>query len=275
MRRTELSGELARAVSAALWSVLLVLCSPGPCGSVARADEGRSTAARKRPALEVSVDTDEVDLERGQLTVRMSRPASRVTLKVVGASGAVLGEVDQKFESAPAGSPLMLRWSPPAAHVARIEVYGYDNEGYYKGVAITPWSFEIPHQDVVFDTDSAEIRPAEGEKLRATLGLIKKELPGARGLGQVTLFILAHTDTVGTAEYNVRLSTRRAQSIARWFREHGLTIPIAYDGVGERAPKIKTLDEVDEPRNRRADYMLAIDAPRFKASGAAPSWKRF
>lgn len=275
MRRTELSSELTRAGGRALLSALLVLGSPGRCGSVARADDRGSTAARKQPALEVSVDTDEVDLERGQLTVRMSRPASRVTLKVLGASGAVLREVDQKFESAPAGSPLMLRWSPPADPVARIEVYGYDNEGYFKGVAITPWSFEIPHQDVVFDTDSAEIRPAEVEKLRATLKLIKKELPGARDLGQVTLFVLAHTDTVGTAEYNVRLSTRRAQAIARWFRGQGLTIPIAYDGVGERAPKIKTLDEVDEPRNRRVDYMLAVDAPRFKASGAAPSWKRF
>jgi len=90
----------------------------------------------------------------------------------------------------------------------------------------------------------------------------------------VTLYILAHTDTVGTAEYNLRLSTRRAQAIARWFRQNGLRIPMAYDGVGESMPKVKTADEVDEPRNRRVDYMLGVEPPRFKHSGATPSWKR-
>ena len=48
---------------------------------------------------------------------------------------------------------------------------------------------------------------------------------------------------------------------------------MAYDGVGERALKVKTADEVDEPKNRRVDYMLGVEPPRFKKSGAAPSWK--
>jgi hypothetical protein len=61
---------------------------------------------------------------------------------------------------------------------------------------------------------------------------------------------LAHTDTVATAEYNQELSTRRAQALARWFRSHGLKLPIACAGMGERALKVKTADEVDEPRNR-------------------------
>jgi outer membrane protein OmpA-like peptidoglycan-associated protein len=126
---------------------------------------------------------------------------------------------------------------------------------------------------VIFETDSAEIRAGEVGKLRQSLALIKKELPRAKHLGTATLFILAHTDTVGSTDYNLRLSTRRAQAIARWFRQQGLQIPMAYDGVGERALKVKTADEVDEPRNRRVDYMLAIEPPRFKNSGAAPTWK--
>ena len=39
-------------------------------------------------------------------------------------------------------------------------------------------------------------------------------------------------------------------------------------------PKVKTRDEVDEPRNRRVDYMLGIEPPRFKKSNTTPSWKR-
>jgi hypothetical protein len=38
--------------------------------------------------------------------------------------------------------------------------------------------------------------------------------------------------------------------------------------------KVKTADEVDEPRNRRVDYVLNIDAPRLKSTGAPAAWKR-
>jgi hypothetical protein len=31
---------------------------------------------------------------------------------------------------------------------------------------------------------------------------------------------------------------------------------------------------VDEPRNRRVDYVLSVEEPRFKNSTRAPVWKR-
>lgn len=258
--------------SGAVWiASSLALCAG--TAPVPRASADEPTAAEPLPPLELSLDLDEVDLERGELTVRMSRRAAMVKIKVLGVSGAVIAEVEQSFAGAAPRSPLKVRWSPGSEAVARIEVFGHDEHGYYKGVAITPWSFDIPHEDVIFETDSAEIRPSEAGKLKASLALIKKELPRARHLGKVTLFILAHTDTVGSADYNLRLSTRRAQAIARWFRQQGLRIPMAYDGVGEKALKVKTADEVDEPKNRRVDYMLSVEPPRFKKSGAAPSWK--
>jgi hypothetical protein len=37
---------------------------------------------------------------------------------------------------------------------------------------------------------------------------------------------------------------------------------------------VKTEDEVDEPRNRRADYILSIESPRFKTKGTIPTWKK-
>ena len=240
--------------------------------------------AARLPPLEVRIDPKEVDIEQGQLSLRMSRPAARVTLKVIGLSGAVLADVAQSFDGAAAGSELVVRWpvaeaTQPAASdgadaVARIEVFAYDTNDYYKGVALTPWSFEIPHEDVVFETDSAEIRASETRKLTESLARINSQLPRAKHLGNVTLFVVAHTDTVGTSDYNLKLSTRRARALARWFRGHGLKLPIAYDGVGEGALEVKTVDEVDEPRNRRADYMLGIEPPQFKGSRLTPIWKR-
>jgi outer membrane protein OmpA-like peptidoglycan-associated protein len=235
---------------------------------------GEPNAGARLPPLELRIDPDDVDIERGQLVARLSRPAAKLAVKVLDAAGAVLVEVEQAFDGALAGTPLVVRWQPPSGTVARIEVFGHDTSGYYKGIAITPWSFEVPHEDVVFDTDSAQVLPAEEKKLVASLRLINQELPRAKNLGTVTLFILAHTDTVGSAEYNQALSTRRAQAIARWFRGHGLKIPMAYDGMGESMPRVKTADEVDEPRNRRVDYMLGVEPPRFKQSKASPAWKK-
>jgi outer membrane protein OmpA-like peptidoglycan-associated protein len=271
-------GRSRPARGGVLLGVLLALCPVAARAAGSGEAQGKSSAGGRETGLELTLDPDDVELARGRLTLRLSRPAAKVTLKILDSSGGVLAVVEQAFEAAPAGSPLVVSWSTesaPAEAVARIEVFGHDTSGYFKGIAITPWSFSIPHEDVVFDTDSAEIRPSEAHKLKASLALIQKELPKAKAVGAVSLFVLAHTDSVGAADYNERLSTRRAQSIAAWFRRAGLRIPIAYDGVGERALAVKTADEVDEPRNRRADYMLAVEPPRFKGSGAAPAWKRF
>lgn len=54
---------------------------------------------------------------------------------------------------------------------------------------------------------------------------------------------------------------------------YGLKIPIAYQGFGETVLEVQTKDEVDEPRNRRADYLLSIEAPRMK-TGVVPRWRR-
>jgi outer membrane protein OmpA-like peptidoglycan-associated protein len=93
-----------------------------------------------------------------------------------------------------------------------------------------------------------------------------------KGLGTITLFIAGHTDTRGSAEHNMTLSRSRAESIANWFVKEGLCVPIAYEGFGETALKKLTADEVDEPENRRVDYILSVEPPTIK-KGAAAAWK--
>ncbi len=46
-----------------------------------------------------------------------------------------------------------------------------------------------------------------------------------------------------------------------------------YAGFGESVLSVKTKDEVPEAKNRRADYILAIESPSLK-SGVAAAWKR-
>jgi outer membrane protein OmpA-like peptidoglycan-associated protein len=263
-----------RALRTPFWLPVALVAVLSPCASTAHADGKANAGSEGRlPPLGLSIDPERVDLEQGTLELKTSRPAVRVTLKVLDASGKVLADVEQRFEATAANQPLAVRWhGVAAADVARIEVYAYDKDDYYKGIAITPWSFVVPHEEVVFETDSADIRPSEIPKLQASAKLIREVFAKYRALGPIRLFIAGHTDTRGGQEHNLTLSSKRARAIAGWFRKNGLGLPIAYQGFGEQALKVVTADEVDELQNRRVDYLLGIEPPRFKVSGQVPSW---
>jgi outer membrane protein OmpA-like peptidoglycan-associated protein len=242
--------------------------------SLAVAPLGARADDSPKVPLQVSVDKAKVDLTEHHLELRASRSLVRVTLKVTGDSGQVIADIDRELASYPAGKPLVLEWQPSSDEpVVRIEVFAYDGDGYYKGIAITPWSVFVPHEEVNFRTDSSQIDEPEKPKLEASYARVTEALAKHADL-HVTLFIAGHTDTVGDAGYNLRLSRQRAQAIATWFRQRGLKIPIAFEGFGEYALAVKTADEVDEPRNRRVDYILSVDEPAFKTSGAKPAWRR-
>jgi outer membrane protein OmpA-like peptidoglycan-associated protein len=255
-----------------LAAVLAAPLLPALAVRAARADD--APAAPPRVPLQVMVDKTKVDLTDHHLELKASRSLVRVTLKVTGDSGAVIADVDRELASYPAGKPLVVEWQPSSDEpVVRIEVFAYDGDGYYKGIAITPWSVFVPHEEVNFKTDSAQIDEPEKPKLEASYAKVTEALAKHADL-RVTFFIAGHTDTVGDASYNLGLSRRRAQSIATWFRQRGLKIPIAFEGFGEYALAVKTADEVDEPRNRRVDYILSVDEPAFKSSGNKPAWRR-
>jgi outer membrane protein OmpA-like peptidoglycan-associated protein len=230
------------------------------------------TLALAGSPLRIEVDKAKVDLAARKLELRMNHAPGRVELKVFGPTGATpLVDTTQDFAGHAPGETLVVSWPDPGGEVARIDLRAYDAAGYYVGVALIPWSVTIPHEEVNFATDSALITAGESPKLERSLRLIIDSLARHRNLGPIKLFIAGHSDTVGATVYNLRLSQRRAQSIAAWFRRHGLRVPIYYEGFGEQSLAVATPDETDEPRNRRVDYILAIEEPTLK--GPRPAWK--
>lgn len=229
--------------------------------------------AASGPKLALSIDRAKVNLDAHKLEVTLTRAACKVELKVVGESGKVLAEEAQAFDGAAPGTTLSVSWSPASAEaVMRIEVWGHDTDGHYVGVAISPWSVALAHEEVNFENDSDVIRPSEAPKLEASLGEINKILLKLQDL-KPSFFIKGHTDTVGTPEHNLDLSRRRARSIATWMRAHGLKIAIAYEGFGEHNPLVKTPDETAEAKNRRIDYFLSFEPPALPSSPVSFSWR--
>ena len=250
-------------------TALLILALPLLTPSLALAQ-----GAPQKDKLAVTIDRAKVDIPGRKLEVKMNRAAEKVKLKVIGESGATLADLEQAFGGAAPGTALVVTWKPSSEEaVARIEVWGHDTQGFYAGVAILPWSVSIPHEEVNFQTDSDVIRPTEAPKLEASAKLIVEAVKKHKDLGAITLYVVGHTDTVGKPDYNLNLSRKRARSIAAWFRGHGVTIPTAFEGLGESSPLVKTADEVDEARNRRVDYILALEPPKLPAAATGLSWK--
>jgi outer membrane protein OmpA-like peptidoglycan-associated protein len=244
--------------------------------SAARADDTATAQPANAPEpLKVSIDKSKVDLKQHRLEMVLSRGAAKVTIKVTGDSGAILADQEIDLAGKPSGVPLLVTWSPSSEEAAaKIELRAFDTKGYWAAVELLPWSVLIPHRDVTFKTGSWRIDDTEKPKLEESYAKIADAVARHADLGTVILFVAGHTDTVGKPSDNVKLSLERARAIGGWFRQRGLQIPIAFEGFGESALLVKTGDEVDEPRNRRADYILSFDEPTLRAVGFRPVWQR-
>jgi len=76
----------------------------------------------------------------------------------------------------------------------------------------------------------------------------------AKSGGAVHLRVTGHTDTVGSARYNLKLSQRRAVAVKRQLMADGVPgTEIATLGVGKTDLLVPTPDGVREPQNRRVE----------------------
>jgi outer membrane protein OmpA-like peptidoglycan-associated protein len=226
--------------------------------------------------LRVTLDKSHVDLARGRLDLLASIPDGKIQLSIVSATdGKILIEREQPFAEHDTQAPLIVTWDPPGkdAEIGRIEVRVIDPSGAYHLTTLVPWSVYIPHKEVTFANDSSAIAPGEVPKLEASLAKISEALAKYQAVGPIKLYVVGHTDTVGSTKYNLGLSLKRAQAIAAWFRTGAPNLPIAYEGFGEQALRVPTPDNTSEPRNRRVDYILSVEDPVLPASNFQPSWK--
>lgn len=215
-------------------------------------------------ALVVTVSPGDVDLVARSLRLASSRPISRVEISVMSDTGTPLGTTET--EVGEEGGRYLARWEQSKGTVLRISVKALDAHGFFGGVELFPWRVDIPHEEVNFRSGSFDVDAAETPKLEASFALIQQAIAKYGKLATIRLFVAGHTDTVGDPGSNRTLSNNRARSLGRWLRKRGVQIPIQYAGFGEELLLVETPDETDQAKNRRAEYIVAVEAPVMKGS---------
>jgi outer membrane protein OmpA-like peptidoglycan-associated protein len=227
------------------------------------------------PPMQISVPRERLDLAAGTLVLTADRAVAQVEIEAYGETGAMIGHGSTQVGGLAAGTSLEASWSASPGDVLHLHVQAQDTDGFWAGVDLFPWSYNIPHEDVVFDTARWEILPQEEPKLQAALDQARDVLRRFSATPvAMNLYVGGYTDTVGDPGYNQGLSEHRAQAIAGWFQAHGFERPIHYQGFGEGALAVQTPDETDEQANRRANYVIAAETPPFCAEFPRTAWRR-
>lgn len=104
--------------------------------------------------------------------------------------------------------------------------------------------------DITFATNQSDIKPAFYDVLNSVV-LVLKEFE------KTSIHITGYTDSVGTFEYNIKLSEKRAQSVASYLQAQQIhPARLVTLGRGPQDPVASNDTEEGRARNRRVMLML-------------------
>jgi OOP family OmpA-OmpF porin len=127
---------------------------------------------------------------------------------------------------APAPAPVVAPAPTPAAAPAKVVLTG-----------------------VNFDFDKAAIRPDDVERLDKDVATLKE-------WGNVKVEVAGHTDSIGTDEYNMGLSLRRADAVRNYLVDKGIAADrLSVKGYGESQPVADNATSEGRFQNRRVELI--------------------
>jgi outer membrane protein OmpA-like peptidoglycan-associated protein len=107
--------------------------------------------------------------------------------------------------------------------------------------------------DVLFDTGKYSLRPLAREKLAKVAGIVSGH-PGLR------LDVEGHTDSVGSDEYNQRLSEQRGAAVRDYLTQEGMAATsVTAKGCGKTQPVASNETAKGRQQNRRVELVISGD----------------
>jgi len=108
-----------------------------------------------------------------------------------------------------------------------------------------------------FEFDKADLRPEDRELLSRIAGIILTS-------HDYTISVNGHTDDVGSAAYNQKLSERRAEAVRDYLVKSGLSAEIiTVTGHGKELPLVAGTSEAARAKNRRVELGLVNTQIRY------------
>jgi outer membrane protein OmpA-like peptidoglycan-associated protein len=105
--------------------------------------------------------------------------------------------------------------------------------------------------DVLFDTARYSLRPIAREKLAKVAGIVSGH-PGLR------LSVEGHTDSVGSDDYNQRLSEQRGEAVRDYLTEQGMaSTSVTSRGFGKTQPVASNDTAAGRQQNRRVELVIS------------------
>ncbi|MDR7270866.1 outer membrane protein OmpA-like peptidoglycan-associated protein [Pelomonas saccharophila] len=103
---------------------------------------------------------------------------------------------------------------------------------------------------ILFDTGKAELKPDSDAQLDQMVAVLKAQ-PAAK------VFIVGHTDNVGSVDANLKLSQGRAQAVVAALAQRGIAANrLAAHGNANYAPVASNASEEGRAKNRRVEMVL-------------------
>ena len=117
-------------------------------------------------------------------------------------------------------------------------------------VVVTERGLKIRISNIEFGYDSSTIKKRGASILDRVYQILEK-------YGAYNVVIEGHTDDLGTEEYNLTLSEKRALAVRDYLMRRG-TSPerLSYVGMGESLPFYPNSDDENRRRNRRVEFLL-------------------
>jgi outer membrane protein OmpA-like peptidoglycan-associated protein len=117
--------------------------------------------------------------------------------------------------------------------------------------ALSDAEMRIMSQQIYFAFNSVHLTTASRALLREKAAILARN-------PSLTLTLTGHADARGPADYNRRLSERRAAAVQRFLVELGVTPErLTSEGRGEEAPAVQGSGERVWQRNRRVEFLIS------------------
>jgi OmpA-OmpF porin, OOP family len=117
-----------------------------------------------------------------------------------------------------------------------------------KGASVDMRGCWVISGSVLFGSDSSELKPAAKTELDNVFGILFQQ-------PAVKIEIQGYTDSMGPAEYNQKLSNRRAEIVKMYFIEKGISSDrLSAVGMGENKPVAPNDSPEGRAKNRRVEF---------------------